>query len=720
MIPRLCSLPFRLQDSNDEHCHPELSTKACHPERAQRVEGPALLKGRRTSAPINRAANFGTTTLALFAISALCPLFLHAQFQEPTAEELKMTADPKAPGAAAVFLNLEESTDDLVHYRSFYARIKIFQEKGKELATVEIPYEHRSFNIHDVRGRTIHPDGTVYPLAVKPEDLLISKAGDRQFNKKVFNLPSVEVGSIIEYRYQVDYDDGLYSSPFWRIQQEYFVHKAHYSFTPFKAFLKGTQNETSHYLVDANGDPVNTLIWWGILPPGAKMQTDVIGRFSLDLQDIPPIPQEEWMPPIKSVLEQVLFYYKSARSGGDFWASEGKRWSKNLGHFAEPTKSIHEAVAGLIAPGDSDLDKAKKLYQAVQALDNTDFSREKGKSELKQLGLHSAKRAQDTWSQKSGSGEDITRLYLAMLRAAGLTAYEMRVVDRDRDVFNPGYLEFGQLDDELVILSINGKEILLDPGEKMCPFQTVHWKHSDAGGVRESANGLVAAVSPAQSYKENAIARTADITLDEHGAASGSMDIIMTGQEALHWRQMAIRNDLEEVKKSFDRRLASTVPDGIEAHVDHFLGMDQPNINLVAVSSVTGTLGSATSRRLFLPAFPFETRSRHPFVDEAKRQQTVDMQYGDQVSGQVVYHLPPGLTPETASQDVKIPWEGHAVFVAKFKSEPGKIVVTRTLARAFTIAKPEEYSTLRDFYQKVAAADQQQLILSTAQPAKGN
>jgi len=656
----------------------------------------------------------------LLAVATACPLLLHAQFQEPTADELKMTADPKAPGAAAVFLNLEETTDDPLHYKSFYARIKVLQEKGKELATVEIPYDRTSYKIRDIRARTIHPDGTVIPLSGNPEDLLISKSGDRQINKRVFNLPSVEVGSIIEYRYQIDYDDDHYSSPFWRIQQDYFVHKARYSFLPFKAFLPGSQNATSHFLVDADGKQVNTLIWWGILPPGIKVQSDITGRFKLDLQDIPPIPHEEWMPPVKSVLDQVLFYYKSAGSGSDYWQTEAKRWSKSLDHFAEPTKSIHEAVAGLIAPGDSDLDKAKKLYQAVQALDNTDFSREKGKSELKQLGLHAAKRAQDTWSQKSGSSEDISRLYLAMLRAAGLTAYEMKVVNRNRDVFTPGFLEFDQLDDELVILSLNGKETLLDPGEKMCPFQLVHWKHSSAGGIRESAGGTAAAVTPSQAYSANTTLHIADITVDEHGAATGTLQYAMTGQEALYWRQKALENDLDEVKKSFDRSLAGTVPDGIEAHVDHFLGLDQPDVNLIAIAKITGTLGSATSRRLILPAFLFESRLHHPFVDQDKREQPVDMQYGDQVSDQVVYHLPPGLTVESALLDNKIPWEGHAVFVAKFKSEPGKVTVTRTLARAFTIAKPEEYSALRDFYQKVATADQQQLILSAPQPAKGN
>ena len=69
------------------------------------------------------------------------------------------------------------------------------------------------------------------------------------------------------------------------------------------------------------------------------------------------------------------------------------------------------------------MDKAKKLYAAVQALDNTDYSRKKSASEMKQLKIKEAKHAEDTWAQKSGTSEDIAMLYLAMLRAAGLNAY---------------------------------------------------------------------------------------------------------------------------------------------------------------------------------------------------------------------------------------------------------------------------------------------------------
>jgi hypothetical protein len=658
-------------------------------------------------------------------IALLFPAFLRAQFQQPSEEELKMTSDPKAPGAAAVYLNINDVTDDGRHYHSFYVRIKVLTEKGKELANVEIPYEHGSIKISDIKARTIHADGTIIPLTGKPEDLLsfketTSNGESFQVNRKVFSLPSVEVGSILEYEYQIDYDNVVYHAPFWEIQRPYFVHKAHYRFTPFNAFMPGLQNQTSSYLVDENGFAINTLIWWPILPDGVKVITDSTGSYNVDITDVPPAPQEEWMPPTQSVLYKVLFYYKNATNASDFWITESKLWSKEVDHFAESSKSIKAAVASLTAPGDSELDKAKKLYKAVQALDNTDYSRKKTDSELKLLKLKVIKHAEDTWAQKSGSSDDIALLYLAMLRTAGLNAYAMKVADREKRIFNPAYLTTEQLDDTLVVLNIGGKETILDPGEKMCFFGSMSWRHADVLGFRQNSEKTFLWSTPPLTYSANTLARNGDITLDEHGAITGTFRFIISGQQALRWRQVALRKDITEVKKQFDSELESEVPQGIEAHIDHFLSLDDPDLNLMAIVNVRGTLGTATSKRLILPGFFFETRETQPFVDQEKRQTPVDMHYAELVSDQIVYHLPPGFSIEGAPQDAKISWPNHAVLIVKSASASEQVSIARTLARAFTDAKPEEYQDLRSFYQKIAASDQGQLVLTHSAAAKGN
>ena len=179
-----------------------------------------------------------------------------------------MTSDPKAPGADAVYLYREEKTDDNLHYHSYYVRIKVLTEKGKELATVRTPYERRSFKVTDIQGRTIHRDGTVIPLTAKPSDLTDVKTKNIQVNSMVFTLPNVDVGSILEYRLQIRYEDNTVSSPTWGIQQKYFVHKAHYSFEPTRD-LDGITN--------SRGDLANHLMYALIVGNDVKMKHEMTG-----------------------------------------------------------------------------------------------------------------------------------------------------------------------------------------------------------------------------------------------------------------------------------------------------------------------------------------------------------------------------------------------------------------------------------------------------------
>jgi hypothetical protein len=655
------------------------------------------------------------------------PAFLQAQsFQPIDPDELKMTSDPKAPGADAVYLEVRDITNSDQNYESFYARIKVLTEKGKELATIQLPYlkqapgdtgnPQQMSRIDGIKGRTIHPDGTVIPLEVKPEDLLVAQSGQLQVNRKVLNMPSVEVGSVFEYMWTLRYPDHMVMSPTWDVQLPQFIHKAHFEFLPFKSLQ--AHSDTLQYITDQDGDILSDLIWWALLPPGAAVKSDAVnGLIHLDVTDIPAAPREEWMPPIASHLYKVGFYYTDNTDSGRWWIEASKRWDKRVKQFANPSKPIQAAVAQIVSPADADLVKAQKLYAAVQALDNTDFSRARSESELKQLHLRVQKSAEDTWAQKTGSSQDISLLFLAMLRAAGLTAYPALVTDRSQRNFDATYLSLDQLTDNLVILQIGDKEIVLDPGEKMCPFSQVAWQHTLAGGIRQDQKSFSFIVTPASAFKQNVTQRNGDLTLDGHGGISGRLDILMAGQSALHWRQLALENDDTELKKQFDQEFASEIPDGVEAHLDHFLALDNPDVTLIVRMNVTGTLGVSTSKRILLPGYFFQSRGRVPFVKEDKRETDVDMHYGDVVVDRIVYHLPEGTTIEGAPQSADIAWQGHAHYIAGSIIAPGQITITRSFARAFTLAKPEEYQDLRNLYQKVSASDQGQLVLATANPS---
>lgn len=649
--------------------------------------------------------------VSLWCLTCAFPAFLSAQFQAPSKDELEMTSDPKAPGADAVYLYREEKTDDNLHYHSYYIRIKVLSEKGKELATVRTPYERRGFKVTDIQGRTIHRDGTVIPLTAKPSDLTDIKTKDFQVNTMVFTLPNVEVGSILEYRLQIRYDDNSVSSPTWQIQQPYFVHKAHYQFEPSRDLA---------YITDSRGDLANNLMYALILDDRSKMKHDIGGHFSLDVDDVPAIPTDDWMPPLNTINWRAEFYYSPYPTGAEFWRNEGKRWVKETDRFADPDKSLKSAVAELVSPGDSDEQKARKLYAAVVKLDNTDFTRQKSSAERKTEKLKAIKNADDVWTQKSGSSDDLALLYVALARAAGLHVYPMQVVNRDRAVFDPSYLTLSQLDDYIAVVVLNGKDVYLDPGQSMCPFGLLHWKHTFASGLRLSDNGPVAGTTPMGSYTSTAFDRVADLQIDDSGAVKGTVRFILTGQEALHWRQLSIQNDETEVKKQFNEAIRGNMPDGVQADFNHFVALSDYNSNLVAMVDVSGNVGTATGKHFFMPGLFFEARARHPFVAQDKRTTLVDVHYPRMESDQVTYHLPAGFAVETVPQAADISWPSHAVFKVKTSVSGNDVMVVRTVAFNFSVLPSKDYGDLHDFYQKVATADQEQLVLTRSQAAKGN
>jgi polyhydroxyalkanoate synthesis regulator phasin len=647
---------------------------------------------------------------AVLLVIASTPLVLRAQFQDPTPDELKMTSDPKAPGAPAVYLYREETTNGGSGIRIFYARIKVLTEKGKELATVKIPFEKGYAKFDKVEGRTIHSDGTVIPLDVKPEEVLDFKSKYFQEDSMVFTLPSAEVGSILEYRLQIEYPHGV-GPPRWELQSDWFTHKEHFFYDP--GATNGVWRNGRGQILDRLGAVIT--------PQKAPVSIQVIkDRYSVDLSDVPPVPDDDWMAPINTLRWRVEFYRTYARTTTQFWDTELKFWALGVNEFAKVTGTIRKAADSLVSPGDTDEQKARKIYAAVQKLDNTDSSRVKSDAERKKDKLKEIHSVEDVWKNQGGAGNSIALLYVALAQAAGLKVWPMEVVDRGNAIFDQTYLDEDQLEDYIAVVNLGGKEVYLDPGQKDCPFGVLHWTHNLAGGFREAETGPKIAWTPALTYKQNAASYNADLTVDGDGNMQGSARILLNSADALHWRQQALKNDLEEVKKQFIEDLEGDLPEGVTATFDHFVGLDDYESNLMVIVNLSGSLGTPTGKRLILPGLFFETRAKHPFVAQDKRTTPIDVHFPRLDSDDVVYHLPPGYAVESAPHTADVTWTGSALLRIASTANENTLEVKRAFARNFTLLAPEDYNNLHDFYLKLAAADQQQIVLLRAAPPKGN
>jgi hypothetical protein len=164
--------------------------------------------------------------------------------------------------------------------------------------------------------------------------------------------------------------------------------------------------------------------------------------------------------------------------------------------------------------------------------------------------------------------------------------------------------------------------------------------------------------------------------------------------------------------------LNEVLPHGINAEVIGLQGLDTSAGYVSVTAKVSGSLGAMSGKRIVLPGFFFSTGAHPTFVAEDRRESPIDLHYAEQEIDDVVYHLPTGYSVESAPQAVQLPWPDHAVLVVKIQPGASTIDIKHIFARAFVVLDPKEYPALRDYYQKVAATDQQQVVLTES--AAGN
>jgi hypothetical protein len=639
----------------------------------------------------------------LFLLLSITPsTAFAADWQQPTPEELKMTSETAAPNADAIYLYREETTDDKLHFESVYVRIKILRDEGKKYGDVEIIGSSNYDGITDIQGRTIHSDGTVIPFTGKPYEKLLFKTATMKYRAKVFSLPEVETGSILEYRYKLRYDDNSVISPSWTIQQPIYVRKAHYHFVP-------TEREVISHT--DNGNVTSRLAYSQLLPNGDKI-VETRGVYDLDVKNVPSIPKEEFEPPMQAFAYRVRFYYTGLRSPQEFWNSYGKKWAKHIDKFAAPSPAITQAAQELTSGGGTADQKLNKLYDAVMKLENTRFTREHSKDENRVEGVKQVKSATDVWNLKRGSGDDLALLFLSLARAAGYHADAMIVVNRDRDLFQMNYLDPSQLDDLIVLVTIDGKERAFDPGERYTTYGT-HWTHSMAGGLREQDGHSALANSPNIGYKDTIVQRIADLTLAPDGTVTGSATIICTGERALHWREKALEGDQVALKKDFDDQLQSDLPPGVILKTDHFLGLDTEGTNLMVRINVSGSLGTATGKRIFLPLAIFSAGSSDPFAS-SHREEPIDLHYPYMEIDEVTLHLPAGFQVESVPGDARVDLPQNAVYLSRAKADGQTIRYSRSYIMANVLYGPQEYDKLKGFLDDVSNKDRAQAVLQVA------
>lgn len=645
-----------------------------------------------------------------------------------TPEELAVKDAPSNPGAHAILLFRGVHTDVLEDFEKHHYRIKILSEEGKKYADIEIPFDKEAVKVEDIRARTVRADGTAANFEGNPFEKVVVKAKGVKFFAKTFTLPEVQVGSIVEYKYTLRSDPGPLIRTPWTLQSELFTRRMRLFLRPEMAFFGLFRSAVP--------------IWIAFgLPEGKAPKQVWGGGYELELENIAPFEEEDFMPPADTRKMRVEFYYhdlfrfavdaelsKKENKGlkeeinrlpqqDAFWKGIGKVIYEDDEGFLAKRKAIERVVTGSIRPDDPPEAKLRKLFARTQQIRNMSFEREKTEKEEKREKLKDNENVEELLKHGYGNAYEINLLFVALARAAGFDAYQVHIKSRNRGAFVPQMLNLGQFNTTVVMVRLGTEERYLDPAMRHCPYDLLPWNETDVEGLRVTKEGGVRVKTPPPKSADAILARKGTLELSEDGSLHGKLQLVFTGQGALSRRLEARELDELGRRKELEEEVKGWLPAEATVKIESFTGWENSEEPLRAELSVeVPHFATAAGRRLLLPLAVFQSTRRHPFP-HAKRIHPIYFRYPWEERDEVTMQLPAGYQIESLPHpQQRIMLFGR--YEMSGKSEAGSLRLERRLVMNRYFFRVEEYPVLRDFYNSVKFSDEQQVVLQASEAAR--
>jgi hypothetical protein len=621
-----------------------------------------------------------------------------------TQQDLAIKEVPQNPGADAIQLYLSYYKDDDAKFISVYRRIKILGESGRKRADVEIPIEPGQ-SLKELTARTIHPDQKVIDFTGKPfEKVLIKKRGVK-YTVRAFTLPDVTVGSIIEYRCVIELPSGLVDLiSSWPVQEDLFTVRERLRFRAFQGLVMVPTEWTS--ILHKSQVSYSYLNQIDINVPEKKQGN----LMELELRNIPKFDAEEYMPPQDDFRPVILFYYggREMSSPDKFWDEWQRLITEYVEKFIGNSREVHDAAMQAIGSETDPEKKLRKLYARAQQIRNLSFERVRTAQENKVEHLKRNASAQEVLQRGFGTSWDVNVTFTAMARAAGLDANMLGVSDRKERSFNKIVLWMGQLRSSAVMVNLEGKELVLDPGTRYCPFGLLRWRNTATSALKYSkiGGGFVTTPQPESAL----IRRSATVTVGADGALTGEMSVDFNGEEALEHRLDALDEDDAGRNKSLEDEVKGWLPWDAVIKLQDSQGWESMDGPLTARFKVeVPAFAVAAGKRLALPAFFFPTLQKNMFTSQM-RKYPIAFPYPFSEDDEFSVKLPEGYVVEEPPYRRKAGLS-YAEYEINTVLQDRMLVTKRKMRLDGLQFPPDKYEELKNFFVVVQKGDGGQAVL---------
>ena len=619
----------------------------------------------------------------------------------PAELQLKASSVEKNADAEAIFWEIKVADEfhgeDPESYQTHYLRAKIFNERGREHAKVEITYGQRA-NVSDIAGRTIKPDGTIVAMkkdAIFEKDVVRGK--NLRIRAKSFTLPDVQPGDIIEYQWRESQTGALSNYLRLYLQRDIPVQTVRYLVKPLNLPYLPFQMKTRAF--HADGHPFKP--------------SNLQGYSTVEYQNMPAFKPEPNMPPEDELRAWLLIYYApdTERNPDKYWQKIGKEKYAKFKEYIKVSGDIKKSASDTTASASSDDDKVRALYAWIHG-NVKNINGAQATSEDR-AAWKPNRNTGETFKQGVGTGRDINLLFAALATAAGLDARMALTADRSDIFFSPALIDDYFLQAEEVAIKVDGAWKFYDPSSPYLPCGAVSWREQGAQVLVTDPKQPEWVVSKFNLPKEATEQHQAVFKLSTDGALSGPVTITYTGHQAVAERARLYKMKTNEREQSLVEELKREFAEPEITNVK-WAGIDDPEKPLSATFDMRlPEYVQRTGKRMFLQPAVFQ-RSQGARFSSSTRRYPVYFDYPWQEIDQIEIELPDGFDLDNADMPAGIEAKGLAslrVTAKVLRTTPAKLVYTRDFAFDGLLFPKENYSALKNLFEVVRDQDQHAIAL---------
>jgi len=367
-----------------------------------------------------------------------------------------------------------------------HTRIKILNKNGYNAATIkEVLYvadAAREEKMDDIKASTFNlVNNAVVETRLNKSDIITSRF-IRNFNRKVFTLPAIKEGSIIEFTYTVHSEYIRYLRP-WKFESEYPCLYNEYTVAIPDIFSYLADLRENVPLKLTRDEYFNTFMISDDEGTAMSSRQTFTARATITeskwvAKDIPSVKDEPFLRTIDNCISKIDFQLKEIRIPGQPVNNKYNSWQKVCDvlrkneYFGDQIYANHhwlnDPVNELIGHTTDTVAIIKKVYEYVR--DNFSKTKDEG------IYLSDDNSLKDVFNNRKGSAAELNMLLIAMLKKLKINAEPVVLSTTDNGLAHPVYPIITEFNYLIAYVNAGNKDYFLDASDPYMGFNKLPLK----------------------------------------------------------------------------------------------------------------------------------------------------------------------------------------------------------------------------------------------------